>query len=66
MLQGYELWVVDRQGRRAFRPAAARDASEVIGEARAILDADPDVREVDIDLAGERLVTVENAPPPSA
>ena len=61
MLQGYELWLVGRDGCRAFRPAAAREIAELIGEARRLLAADPALREVEIELAGERLVTIESA-----
>jgi hypothetical protein len=63
MLQGYELWLTDRDGRRAFRPAAAREVTEVIREARAMLAADGALREVAISLAGEQLMAFENAPP---
>ena len=63
MLQGYELWVTDREGRRAFRPAAARDVADVIHEARTMLAADAALREVAISLAGQQLMTFENAPP---
>ena len=65
MLQGYELWLVDRDGGRTFRPAAARDVAEVIAEARRLLAADPALRQVAIELAGEALVTIESAIPPS-
>ncbi len=65
MLQGYELWLVNHDGRRAFRPAAAHEIAELIGEARRLLAADPALREVGIELAGERLVTIESATPPS-
>jgi hypothetical protein len=63
MLQGYELWLTDRDGRRAFRPAAARDVAEVIREAREMLAADSALREVAISQAGEQLMAFENAPP---
>jgi hypothetical protein len=63
MLQGYELWLVDREGRRAFRPAAARDVADVVAEARQLLAADPAMREVAIEIAGQRLMTIETAAP---
>jgi hypothetical protein len=63
MLQGYELWLVDRDGRRAFRPAAARCVSDVIAEVRELLAADPAVREVAIELAGQPLMTLETTAP---
>ena len=62
MLQGYELWLVDREGRRAFRPAAARTVTEVVGEARKLLAADATLCEVAIDRAGEHLMCIQNAP----
>jgi hypothetical protein len=63
MLQGYELWLTDRDGRRAFRPAAAREVAEVIREARAMLAADAALREVAINQAGQQLMSFENAQP---
>lgn len=63
MLQGYELWLVDRDGRRVFQPAAAREVADVIREARAMLAADRALREVAIDMAGQHLLTLENAQP---
>jgi hypothetical protein len=63
MLQGYELWLTDREGRRAFRPAAAREVAEVIREAREMLAADAALREVAISQAGQQLMSFESAQP---
>lgn len=63
MLQGYELWLVGEDGRRAFRPAAAREIADVIHEARAMLAADASLREVAIDVAGVHLLTVDKPGP---
>lgn len=60
MLQGYELWLVDKAGDRRFRAAAARDTADVLGEARAIMAGDPRVRRVDIALGGEHLFTLDS------
>ncbi len=63
MLQGYELWLTDGEGRRAFRPAAAQNVADVLAEARQLLAADPDMRQVAIEIAGRRLATVESGAP---
>jgi hypothetical protein len=60
MLQGYELWLTDRQGRRAFRPAAAHAPADVMREARALLEADPTLREIAIEVGGEELMILQN------
>lgn len=60
MLQGFELWLVDSAGGREFRAAAARNPADVLGEARAILEADATVRRVDVAVAGEHLFTLDS------
>lgn len=60
MLQGYELWLVDKAGDRRFRATAARNSADVMGEARAIMAADTRVRRVDVAVAGEHLFTLDS------
>ena len=58
MLQGYELFLVDRQGRRHFRAATARNATEVMHQARQALQ-EQDVASVEVRMAGEHLFTLQ-------
>jgi hypothetical protein len=60
MLQGYELWLTDRRGHRAFRPVGARGPAEVMREARALLEADSSLSEIAIEQGGEQLMILQN------